>query len=354
MSVSRVINDKPGVGLATRRHIEETMIELNFAFSALTSRERHSRSQLIGLLLPDIANPFFGPVVRGIEKCVGEAGYRLLLCNSEKDISLERRLIHDLIAHRVDGLLIAPVNDSSSLHLTKLVRAKFPIVFFDRVAGTLDCDSVTLDNVGSAKRMVRHLHLAGHRHIAYVTGPDDISASRDRLLGVRQAAAELKLQLVDEGATWTTSDQMGGYRATQHLISQSPRPSAIFTVNNLTAVGAMQAIREAGLQVPQDIALVCFDDVQNLAIMSPFMTVIEQPEQSIGSVAAQMLVERIAGKGGTTIRNVKLPGNLIVRSSCSPSADVSGISFGSNLNGPRRSDVESTKNVNTHAVRPSD
>lgn len=321
MSVSRVINDKPGVGLTTRRKIEETLVALDFAPSKLTDRSSSSLSHLIGLLVPDIANPFFTPIVGGVERAIGKASFRLLLCNSDRDLRLERHQILDLISHRVDGLIVAPVSDQSERHLERLVKANFPIVFFDRVPGELDCDSVTLDNFGSAQRMVRHLFSVGHRRIAYISAGDNTSVTRDRLGGVRYAAQLYGIELNKDLTSWTTSDDIGGYKATRKLLARSPRPTAIFAVNNLTALGAMRAIRDAQLRVPEDIALVCFDDVQNLAIMSPFMTVIEQPEAAIGSMAATMLVDRITGRCGAGGRSVQLLGRLIVRQSCGSRPD---------------------------------
>src|ERR1700690_1064695 len=157
MSVSRVVNDHRGVSAETRKKIETAIAELDYAPSKMASGLVSSKSQLIGLIVPDVSNPFFAPIVRGAETAARRAGYRMLLCNSESDLRLEREYLTDLVAHRVEGLLIAPVGDRSDAHLLKLVEAHFPLVLLDRQVPGIECDSVTLDNVHSAKQMTEHL-----------------------------------------------------------------------------------------------------------------------------------------------------------------------------------------------------
>ena len=316
MSVSRVINDRPGVGVETRRKIEEAIATLNYAPSRIASSLVSAKTQTIGLIVPDVSNPFFAPIVRGAETAARKAGYRVLLCNSESDIRLERDYVGDLVSHRVEGLMVAPVGDRSRTHLAGLVKHNFPLVLIDRHVAGLDCDSVTLDNVASARRMGEHLVAVGHRRIAYVTDADDVSTGRERLQGFRQALDQAGIPSCPELVFQTTVDQIGGYRTMQQILDLEDRPTAVFAVNNMTAIGAMQAIREAGLTVPDDISLVCFDDVQHLAVVAPFLTVIDQPAETMGSVAAQLLLERISGRAGERARRITFPGKLTIRISC--------------------------------------
>lgn len=315
MTVSRVVNDHPGVSAETREKIEAAIIELNYIPSKIGSGLVSAKTQLIGLIVPDVSNPFFAPIVRGAETAARKAGYRMLLCNSESDLRLERDYVSDLVSHRVEGLLIAPVGDRSDAHLGKLVEGSFPLVLLDRHVPGIDCDTVTLDNVSAAKRLVDHLIAVGHRQIAFVTDADDVSTGRERLAGFKQALEGAGIPYAEELVLHTTTDQMGGYRSAQQILSMCKRPTAIFAVNNMTAVGVMQALREAGLGVPQDISLVCFDDVQHLAVFSPFLTVIDQPAEIMAGVAAQLLIERIAHTAGKQRRNITFPGTLVVRQS---------------------------------------
>jgi LacI family transcriptional regulator len=316
MTVSRAINNRPGVSAETRLKIEKAVAELNYAPSKVASSLNSSKTELIGMIVPDVSNPFFGPIVRGAETTARKAGFRLLLCNSESDLRLERDYITDLVAHRVEGLIIAPVGDGSEAHLRRLVEGNFPIVLIDRSIAGLEVDGVSLDNADGAQRMMAHLVAVGHRRIAFVNDTDDVSTGRDRLRGVKAGLAAAGIGFSDDLIFHTSTDQIGGYRATQQILGLEERPTAIFTVNNMTAMGAMQALRQANLKVPEDVALVCFDDVPHLAVISPFLTVIDQPAETMARVASQLLLERIAGNAGKHARSVTFQGNLIVRESC--------------------------------------
>jgi len=244
------------------------------------------------------------------------AGYRVLLCNSEGDLRLEREYIEDLVAHRVEGLLLAPASDHSRHSVFPLLRREFPLVLIDRALPNLDCDLIVSDSAAGARRMTEHLIAVGHRSIAHITDAEDTSTGRERLRGYQEALAAAGLSYREDLVLRTTVDQIGGYRATQQVLSMDRLPTAIFAVNNLTAVGAMKALRERGLSVPEDIGLVCFEEVEHLAVLSPFLTVIDQPAETFGSLGAQLLLERIAGKAGSRSRRIVLQTDLIVRVSC--------------------------------------
>jgi LacI family transcriptional regulator len=315
MTVSRAVNGQPGVSAETRQRIEAAIAELNYAPSKVANSLISSRTGLIGMIVPDVSNPFFAPVVHGAETTARKAGYRLLLCNSESDLRLERDYISDLVGHRVEGLLVAPVGDGSRANLERLIGGSFPLVLLDRSIEGVDCDSVTLDNLDAARRLVDHLLDVGHTRIAFVTDANDVSTGRQRLAGYRAALAARGIAFDEDLVFHTTADQMGGYRAAQLILALKQRPSVIFTVNNMTAVGVMQALRQANLRVPHDISLVCFDDVPHLAVISPFLTVIDQPAETMAQMAMQLLLERIAGTAGKQPRSITFPGTLIVRES---------------------------------------
>ncbi len=199
-------------------------------------------------------------------------------------------------------------------------------MLIDRALPDLDCDLVVSDSAAGARRLTEHLLSLGHRDIAHLTDADDTSTGRERLRGYREALEAAGLPFREDLVFRTTVDLIGGYRATQQALALDPMPTAIFAVNNMTAVGAMKALRERGLSVPDHMALVCFDDVEHLAVLSPFLTVIDQPAETFGSLGTQLLLERLAGKSGPRSRRIVLQTDLIVRLSC---GSVSGV--------PRRS-----------------
>lgn len=322
MTVSRVINGREGVDAETQRRVEQAIEALDYVPNRVARGLSSQKTETLGLIVPDVVNPFFSPVLRGAELTARKAGYRLLVCNSEGDLRLEREYIEDLVSHRVEGLLIAPAADNSRHSVFPLLRRGFPVVLIDRGLPDLDCDLIVSDSATGAKRLVEHLIAVGHRDIAHLSDADDTSTGRERHRGYIDALAAAGIPYREELVFRTTVDRIGGYRATQQVLLLRPLPTAIFTVNNMTAVGAMQALREGGLAVPDDMALVCFDDVEHLAVLSPFMTVIDQPAETFGSLGAQLLLERISGKAGARTRRIVLQTDLIVRNSCGVNSGV--------------------------------
>lgn len=322
MTVSRVINGREGVDTDTQRRVEEAIEALDYVPNRIARGLISQKTQTIGLIVPDVVNPFFSPVVRGAETSARKAGYRVLLCNSEGDLRLEREYVQDLVSHRVDGLLLAPVSDSSKHCVFPLLRRNFPIVLLDRALPDLNCDLIVSDNAAGARKLVEHLISIGHREIAHLTDADDTSTGRERLRGYREALEAAGISYREDLVLRTTVDRIGGYRATQQVLAFDHLPTAIFTVNNMTVVGAMQALRERGMSVPEDMALVCFDDVEHLAVLSPFLTVIDQPAETFGSLGAQLLLERISGKAGPRSRRIVLQTDLVVRASCGSKTGV--------------------------------
>jgi LacI family transcriptional regulator len=316
MTVSRVVNGREGVDSETQRRVEETIRALDFVPNRIARGLVSQKTQTIGLIVPDVVNPFFAPVVRGAESAARKAGYRVLLCNSEGDLRLEREYIDDLVAHRVEGLLLAPASDRSRSSILSLLRGGFPLVLIDRTLPNADCDLIVSDSANGARRLVEHLIAVGHREIAHVTDAEDTSTGRERLRGYREALEAAGIPFQSELVIQTTVDRIGGYRAAQEILARVPLPTAVFTVNNMTAVGAMEALRERGLSVPKDMGLVCFDDVEHLAVLSPFLTVIDQPAETFGSLGAQLLLERMSGKASSRPRRIVLQTDLIVRESC--------------------------------------
>jgi LacI family transcriptional regulator len=316
MTVSRVINGREGVDADTQKRVEDAIRALDYVPNRIASGLLSHKTQTIGLVIPDVANPFFAPVVRGAESAARKAGYRILLCNSEGDLRLEREYIDDLVSHRVEGLILAPASDRSRSNVLALLRGSFPLVLIDRALPEVQCDVIVSDNVNGARRLVEHLISVGHRAIAHISDVEDTSTGRERLQGYREALAAHGIEFQPELVVRTTVDRIGGFRAAQEILMRTPLPTAIFTVNNMTAVGAMQALRERRMAVPEQIGLVCFDDVEHLAVVSPFLTVVDQPSETLGSLGAQLLLERMSGKAGQRPRRIALQTDLIVRKSC--------------------------------------
>jgi LacI family transcriptional regulator len=206
-----------------------------------------------------------------------------------------------------------------------------PYVLIDRAVPGVENDLVQGDSVDGARQLVAHLTALGHRRIAHITESQEVSTARDRLRGYREALAAAGIPydpaLVVAGRAATVQ---GGYEAARVLLDRQPPPSAIFAVNNLAAVGVVGALRERGLQAPRDVALVCFDDIALASQLQPFLTVIAQPAETFGTLAAQLLLDRLSGRASERRRRVVLPADLIIRQSCgaAPVMTASGTASG--------------------------
>ena len=320
MTVSRVINGSTSVNDQTRTRVEQVITALGYVPNNLARSLSQQTSGTLGVLVPDVANPFFMLILRGIESVARQHGFRVMLCNTESDLKLEDAYIQDILAHRIEGLIIAPTSDHSRRHLRLPQQYNIPIVLVDRHVDGIECDVVVGDNVGGAQRLTEHLLAVGHRRIAMICGPLDVSTARDRLQGYRQALELAGIAFDDEYVVETAVNVRGGTTAIADILKLTPRPQAIFAVNNLVAVGAVQALRQQGISVPRDMALACFEDIELASQLYPFLTVMAQPAETFGTIAAQLLIERITGRTSDRPRRVALSPELVVRVSSGKAA----------------------------------
>jgi LacI family transcriptional regulator len=316
MTVSRVINDSERVSPETRRRVEQAISDLGYVPSRLARGLSRQRTGTLSVIVPDVANPFFTAVVRAAEEVARRADYHVILCDTRADLSVERDVIEELIAHRVEGVVIAPVSDRSATHLRRLAEFGVPFVLIDRTVPGVDCDVVLGDSSGGARRLVGHLISLGHRRIGFIVESDDVSTARDRRRGYEAALNAAGIPLDPALIAHAAPDPSGGSAGMARLLELEERPTAVFTVNNLVALGAIEAVRAAGLDVPDNVALVCFDDIEFASRLYPFLTAMEQPAQTFGTLGTQLLLERIEGRGPDRRHEVVLPGEFIIRKSC--------------------------------------
>jgi len=315
MTVSRVINDSELVSPDTRRRVEDAIGELGYVPSRLARGLSAKRTGTLALIVPDVANPFFTLIVRGAEDVARRAGYRVILCDTRADLTVEREVIEEMLAHRVEGILIAPVSDRSREHLRRLTAFNVPFVLVDRTVPGIDADAVLGDSAEGAQRLVEHLLSLGHRRIGMIVESDDVSTARDRRIGYEAALRAADLPTDPTLVARASVDPGGGYAGMRRLLALDEPPTAVFTVNNLVAVGAIEAVRSAGLEVPDDVALVCFDDIEYASRLYPFLTVMEQPAETFGTLSTQLLLERIENRAPERPRVVVLPAQFVVRRS---------------------------------------
>lgn len=316
MTVSRVINGGQRVRADTRQRVERAIAELGYVPNSLARGLSSQKAGTLALIVPDVANPFFTLIVRGAENVARRAGYRMILCNTESELEREHEYIQEMLANRVEGLLIAPAGDRSARHLKLLERHNVPFVLVDRAIEGIECDLVQGDSIGGARRLVEHLVGLGHRRLALLGGEPEISTSRDRIKGFRQGLESAGLSPAAGLEILSRFEITGGYQAALKMLELAELPTAIVAMNNMVAVGIVQALRERNIEVPGDIALVCFDDIQYASLLFPFLTAMVQPAETFGTIATQLLLERIDGRPGERRRQVVLAPELVVRRSC--------------------------------------
>jgi LacI family transcriptional regulator len=317
MTVSRVINESPRVSRETRRRVEEAVAELGYVPNRLARSLSARKTGALGLIVPDVGNPFFTLVVRGAEQLAWRSGYHVILCNTQGDLDREREYLEDMIAFQVEGVLLAPVGDRSKPNLRALGRNRVPFVLIDRSVAGLEADLVQGDSLAGARRLVEHLIGLGHTRIAMITETDEVSTARDRLQGYRDALVAAGIPVREELIVETIAiDPGNAAAATRRLLELPERPTAIFAVNNIAALGVAEAARAHDIVIPDDLALVCFDDLENASRLSPFLTVMAQPAETFGTIATQLLLDRVAGQAADRRRVVVLPADLVVRESC--------------------------------------
>ena len=316
MTVSRVINDSERVSPETRRRVERAISELGYVPSRLARGLSRQRTGTLAVIVPDVANPFFTAIVRASEEVARRADYHVILGDTRADLAVERDIIEELIAHRVEGAVIAPVSNRSATHLRRLAEFRVPFVLIDRAVPGVDCDLVLGDSAGGARQLVDHLVTLGHRRIGFIVESDDVSTARDRRSGYEAALNAAGIALDPGLVANAPPDPSGGSAGMTRLLELEERPTAVFTVNNLVALGAIEAVRAAGLEVPDDVALVCFDDIEFASRLYPFLTAMVQPAQTFGALSTQLLLERIEGRGPERRHEVVLPGDFVIRKSC--------------------------------------
>lgn len=313
-TVSAVINKSSQVSPALQRRVEAAIRHLNYRPNLLARSLAKQRTHTIGIIVPDIANPFFPLVVRGVEDVAQKAGYSTLLCNSDNQREKEEHYLELLLSKRVDGILLTMAPGRLTPWLRRmLAEAKVPIVLVMRTSKDLKADVVLTDDHKGAFEAVAHLARIGHRRVALVSGPLDVSNGTARWKGYRKALEVHGLSydsdLMAEGDYRTES----GYRAGLALLPR--RPDAVFVANYLMTVGFMQAADEMEMTCPDDFGLVSFDDYPWLRCFRPRLTTIELPKYELGAKSARLLLERISGrKGRGTVQ--KLAPQLCVRESC--------------------------------------
>jgi DNA-binding LacI/PurR family transcriptional regulator len=279
-----------------RERVTTAIRDLEYYPGSVAIDVKIKQTCMLGMILPDITNPFFPEIMRGAEDRAFERGYLLVTANTDEQIEREQQIVSALRSRRVDGILLAATSGKDTRHIREAIQAGISVVCLDRAAVGVDTDAVLLDNVRGGQRCVRHLIRSGYRTIAIITGPLSLQSARERYQGYQDALREAEIEFSRGMILEGDYRRESGYRLGGKLAKMRRRPSAVFVCNGVMTLGVLQAFEEMGIQCPQDIALATFDDLTGTRSLHPRLTTVVQPSYEIGSRAATILIDRVEGK----------------------------------------------------------
>lgn len=316
-TVSRVINDKGEVSQETREKILEAIESLKFRPNSFARSLQGKKSHFMGQIVTDCTNPTNAQQIRAVQNITANQGYSVMLADTNEQHERELAAVELMVEKFVDGFLITPLQFDNS-HLFKLHQeGTVPFVLTNRLIEGLEVDAVLHDNFKGAYEATKHLIETGHTRIAYITSRRQVWTVKERLAGYRAALAEAKLDYDEELVVQINLDLESAFQATNYLLKLPKRPTAIFAYNDFMAVGVIRALKEAGIRIPGDMALVGYDDIIYAQFLEVPLTTVRQPTQALGEAAAEVLLRRIANRAAP-VEQVVLQPSLIIRASSSP------------------------------------
>jgi LacI family transcriptional regulator len=277
-----------------RERVMRSVEKLGYKPNMIARSLRMRKSFVLGLIIPSITNPFFTNIARAVEDIALQSGYVVTIFSSDQSLSKENLYLDFMCNRRVDGALIA-VADQYKSNLDLLVNAEIPIVLIDRLLENSSFDRVMVDTYGGTYRAVEYLLERGYKRIGMIAGPQNVSTAVDKVLGYKKALADQKVELDEDLLLYGDYTEASGLSLGGKILSQSHPPDALIVSNNLMTLGVYRVIKEYGLKIPHEIALVGFDDMTWSTIVVPPITMIEQPTYELGKKAIEFLLNRLAG-----------------------------------------------------------
>ncbi|SLM17382.1 putative HTH-type transcriptional regulator DegA [uncultured spirochete] len=318
-TVSRVLNSSGSVTDATRAKVRSAMQRLGYTPNPSARTLRNNRTGLLALITPEIINPYFAAVASGVQDMCRKSKYQLILCNTGGDESIEISYLDLLSNKQVDGIIIAPpgthTNPKSDTRIQNLLSKNYPIVMIGKRFDSEDisCDIVTTNTAIGTREAMRHILDGGHSRIAYLGGPNP-SIAKTRLATFRSSLSANGL-IIDENLIFQTNLTLeDGYNICKKLLDAAHRPTALFAVNDMVAIGAMIALQESGVEIPTEMIVVGFDDIPLASMFRPSLSTVVQPKYDLGHIAAERLIARIEGLVDK-FETISLPTHLVIRES---------------------------------------
>lgn len=314
-TVSRALKNHPEISEETKRAVKELAKKLNYEPNAIALSLQSSKSNIIGLVIPEIVHYFFSQVISGIEDVAYDAGYHVMICQSNESYIREVKNIQTLLSSRIEGLLVSLSKETRDFsHFRNLNKKNIPIVFFDRICEELETDHVIVNDFKGAYDAVEHLINMGCKRIAHLATSQDLIIGRNRYNGYIKALKDNNLT-IDERLVVRCDTHKAARLVTKRLIYEIQPPDGIFAVNDLTAIGALQTVKENGLRIPEDIKVIGFSNGIYSTMTDPPLSTVEQFGYLMGQKAARMVLDRILSRENYPVRIEEIETQLIIRES---------------------------------------
>lgn len=314
ITASRVLNNSGYASEDVRRRVKQAAEQLNYVPNVLARSLKSKRTHTLALVITDITNPFWTTVARGVEDAASEKGYNVIFCNTDESAQKQKAYLQTLIQKQVDGVLLVPASSEEN-PIEFLKQQNVRVVLLDRNLPNTEVDVIRCDSKGGAYRLVKLLIKLGHRNIGIIRGPYGVSSAEDRMAGYQLALEENGQKINDQFVCSGEFSVESGYQLTKKLLSMSPRPTAMFASNNFIAIGALKALRDAHVVVPDEMSVVGFDDLPLAIVVDPFLTVADQPAYEMGRLATQRLLEQLDSEIPDEVQEIVLPVSIIERKS---------------------------------------
>ncbi|MBL0740974.1 LacI family DNA-binding transcriptional regulator [Chryseolinea lacunae] len=316
-TVSRALKDHPKISSETKKAVHKTAQKLNYQPNHIAAALRNGKSNIIGIIVPTVDRSFFSSVVRGIEEIANTAKYNVMICQTYDNFEKEVSTVEALLNARVDGIIVSHAKETLNFdHFLKVKERGIPLIMFDRYNDELEVSNVVIDDFLGAYKVTEHLIQQGCKRIAHFTNTRKISIFKDRLRGYREALADNGLPYADELVVESNLQQEDGKAGMQHLLTLKEIPDGLFSASAMGALGAMEALKERNLRIPEDVAIVTFSNETFTSVTEPPLTTVDQHSMRIGNAAAEIFLEEINARERKFIpQKIVLKPELIIRRS---------------------------------------
>jgi len=315
-TVSRGLKDHPGIRKDTRKKIQETAQKMGYQHNMFASSLRRKQTNTIGVVVPRLNSYFMSTVISGMEKVANSNGYNLIISQSQESYKKEIDSVQAMFNSRIDGLMVSLASDTKKIeHFDALLNKQIPLIFFDRVVSHPGCTSIVIDNKRAGYDATQHLISQGCKRIVHIDGNTNRNVYADRLSGYKKALTEKKIPFDPALVIKNNLSDQAGVEAAQAILQMKKMPDGIFAANDTSAVACIRELKQAGIRIPDTIAVVGFNNDPIARVVEPNLTTIEYPGQEMGEVAATTLINQLKNKPATRMNTIVLSHKLIIRES---------------------------------------